>query len=192
MSIKRAKRIEPRQLDLMLRYLAGSRTEERDKVFILLSCKAGLRAREIALLKWSGVTNAEGEIIREIRIDSETTKGSRERTIPMNTMLFDALCVLRRIRPDDERIAYSVKRGYKYMSPNAMAQYFGRYYRQLGFEGLSSHSGRRSFCTAAARQCNIVGASLVDVQRMAGHARLQTTAGYIDYSDQSVDLVELI
>lgn len=192
MAIKRAKIIEPRQLELMLRYLTGSRTEERDKVFLLLSCKAGLRAREISLISWAAVTNGEGEIIREIQINSQAAKGKRARTIPMHDDIHDALLLLRKLRPDDERIAYSVKGGHKYMTPNAMVQYFRRYYKHLGFEGLSSHSGRRSFCTTAARRCNTVGASLVDVQRMMGHARLDTTEKYIEYSDNARKLVGIL
>lgn len=190
MAIKRAKIIEPRQLELMLRYLTGERTEERDKVFLLLSCKAGLRAREISLLPWSAVTNAEGEIIRNIHINSEVAKGKRERTIHMHDAVFEALCNLRKVRPDDLRIAYSVKGGHKYMTPNAMVQYFRRYYAKLGFEGLSSHSGRRTFISNLARSCNLVGCSLVDVQRAAGHARITSTEGYIDYSPNTPEMIE--
>lgn len=190
MAIKRAKIIEPRQLELMLRYLTGERTEERDKVFLLLSCKAGLRAREVALIPWSAVTNGEGEIIREIHINSEVAKGKRERTIPVHDDLFKALCTLRKLRPGDERIAYSVKGGHKYMTPNAMVQYFRRYYAKLGFEGLSSHSGRRTFITNLARSCNMVGCSLMDVQRVAGHARVSTTESYVAYSSRTPEMIE--
>jgi integrase/recombinase XerD len=192
MPIRRAKIIEERQLELMLKYITGTETQERDRTFIVLSCKAGLRASEIALLTWSNVTNGEGEIIREIRIDSSMGKGGRERTVPMHDEVFKALCALRTLRPNDTRIAYSVKAGYTYMSPNAVVQWFRRYFMKLGFEGMSSHSGRRTFATRACRQCNLVGASLMDVQRMMGHARADTLNSYVEYSDQAKDLVELI
>ena len=50
----------------------------------------------------------------------------------------------------------------------------------LGFVGCSSHSGRRSFITQAARKASFVGGSLRDVQVLAGHASLTTISRYIE------------
>jgi integrase/recombinase XerD len=49
----------------------------------------------------------------------------------------------------------------------------------LGFDGASSHSGRPTFITKAAKR--IVGAdgSLRDIQELAGHSSLATTQRYI-------------
>jgi integrase/recombinase XerD len=57
--------------------------------------------------------------------------------------------------------------------------WFGRLYRKLGFTGASSHSGRRTFITQAARKIIQCGGSLRDVQELAGHASLATTQSYI-------------
>lgn len=48
------------------------------------------------------------------------------------------------------------------------------------YGGCSSHSGRRSFVTRAARKISEVGGSLRDVQQLAGYASLGTTARYIE------------
>ena len=57
---------------------------------------------------------------------------------------------------------------------------FSAWYRDLGFSGCSSHSGRRTFVTNAARKISTVGGSLRDVQALAGHANLATTQRYIE------------
>jgi integrase/recombinase XerD len=68
----------------------------------------------------------------------------------------------------------------KGMSPQAGVNLFQRWYRHLGFVGCSSHSGRRTFITNAARKISTVGGSLRDVQMLAGHSNLRTTERYID------------
>jgi integrase/recombinase XerD len=72
------------------------------------------------------------------------------------------------------------KRGHR-TSAQVIVNSFGEWYRKLGFVGCSSHSGRRSFITQAARKVSLVGGgSLRDVQALAGHASLTTTSRYIE------------
>jgi integrase/recombinase XerD len=78
-------------------------------------------------------------------------------------------------------------------SPQAIVNMFQRWYRHLGFVGCSSHSGRRTFITNAARKISTVGGSLRDVQVLAGHTNLRTTQRYIDANPEAqVRVVELI
>lgn len=66
------------------------------------------------------------------------------------------------------------------LSAGAVTVWFFRLYSTLGMQGCSSHSGRRTFITRAARKISEAGGSLRDIQQLAGHASLQTTARYIE------------
>jgi integrase/recombinase XerD len=70
---------------------------------------------------------------------------------------------------------------------------FKRWYENVGLIGCSSHSGRRTFITNAARKISIVGGSLRDVQMLAGHSSLAVTQRYIDGdSEARKKIVDLI
>jgi integrase len=79
------------------------------------------------------------------------------------------------------------------MKARSILIWFSRAYRTIGLDGCSSHSGRRTFITRAARLVHKAGGSLRDVQLLAGHRSIQTTQRYIDGdSDAQRRLVSLI
>ena len=65
---KQAKILTNKQQELLLTYLEKSRYPLRNKVMLLFSFKAGLRAKEIAAVTWSMVCNADGKIGTEINL----------------------------------------------------------------------------------------------------------------------------
>ena len=67
------------------------------------------------------------------------------------------------------------------MRPNSVVNWFIARCRAAGLQGCSSHSGRRTFITRAARAAHRAGASLRDVQMLAGHKNIGTTQTYIDF-----------
>ena len=71
------------------------------------------------------------------------------------------------------------------MSPNSIAHWFKRLYGNLGFDGCSSHSGRRSAITTWARNVSKVSGSLKDVQMLCGHSSLAMTQLYIDQNTEA-------
>jgi len=79
------------------------------------------------------------------------------------------------------------------MTPLTIVVWFNRAFRHIGLNGCSSHSGRRTFITRAARLAHKAGGSLRDVQLLAGHRSIQTTQRYIDGdTDAQRKLVSLI
>jgi integrase/recombinase XerD len=57
---------------------------------------------------------------------------------------------------------------------------FGQWYADPGLIGCSSHSGRRTFITNAAKKITTLGGSLREVQVLAGHSSLAVTHRYIE------------
>lgn len=155
-----------------------SPTPERDRVVVLLSVRAGLRACEIAGLEWSMVCDPRGRIASSIELRDAIAKKGSGRRIPMHPELADALRLLRRTTPIEPYVVRSARGGP--MRANSIVNYFVTLYAAIGAAGCSSHSGRRTFITRAARQAHRAGASLRDVQLLAGHRSIETTQAYID------------
>ena len=178
MAGKQAKTLTPQQLQATLRRTRQGRYPERDRAMVLLSLKAGLRAGEIAHLTWAMVTDAEGQVGHCIELRDSAAKKRGGRTIPMNPDLRNAILRLRRFATDSPYIIRS-ERG-EMLRPGSVVNWFTELYRELGFVGCSSHSGRRTFITSAARLVFKAGGSLRDVQQLAGHRSLQQTQAYIE------------
>jgi len=185
---KQAKTLTKAQVDAVLGFLGSTRHPERNRVILLLSVKAGLRAKEIASLRWEMVTDAEGRLSDAIHLPNAASKGKSGRIIPLNKDLRAALETLWRAEEANRRPSPFVIRSERSSgtSPAAIVNKFAAWYRALGFQGASSHSGRRTFITNAARRISTVGGSLRDVQLLAGHSTLSTTQGYIEGSEDAM------
>ena len=79
---KQAKTLSKGQIEATLGYLAKTRYPIRNRVIFLLSIKAGLRAKEIALLTWEMITDASGEIGKAIHLQDKASKGRSGRGYP--------------------------------------------------------------------------------------------------------------
>ena len=164
----------------LLDHVAYRRYPDRDRVIILLSFYAGLRACEIAGLAWPMVLASDGTIDDAATLGGGITKGGRMRSIPIAPKLRTALRRLHRVcgQPSAGPVIRS-ERG-RHMTARSIVNWFALTYRELGFDGCSSHSGRRTFITRTARLVSKTGGSLRDVQELAGHRALTTTESYIE------------
>jgi integrase len=170
-----------------------TRKPTRNRLIFLLSVKAGLRAKEIAKLTWRMTNDSMGEIGRTICFQDAASKRKSGRMIRLNDDIREALIEYRNevnliVGPH----VIGTERALS-TSPQAIVNMFQRWYRHIGFVGCSSHSGRRTFITNAARKISTVGGSLRDVQMLAGHTNLRTTQRYIDANPEAqVRIVELV
>lgn len=230
MANSHAKTLDREQLAHLLEVVADGPSPLVDRVRVLLSFAAGLRAQEIVGLRWDrNVLNAGGAIATQnilvtregkrnrrfveqamLFVGSDIGKYGRERTIAMSPALRVAIQALKDFRDCETEPSDSVEaeiwarlRSTPHVIPpgrnnsssrlqsraNACVVWFNRVYEKAGLSGCSSHSGRRSFITQAARNANLQGCSLIDVKALAGHADLGTTQLYVDQSENQVSLV---
>lgn len=145
-----------------------------------LSFYAGLRVAEIAGLTWRDVTDHLGNISEVIRIPPAISKYNKGRDVPMHPCIAGLLTIFGHRYPEAKRFAIN-GRGQP-RNAGTLAVWFYRVYQQMGLEGCSSHSGRRSLITYLANNHGQLGMSIKDVQLIAGHARLETTEAYIEPS----------
>src|SRR6476620_6538041 len=190
---KQAKTLSKGQVEAVLGYLAQTRWPTRNKVIFLLSAKAGLRAKEIASLTWRMVTDARGQIGQAIHLENTASKGQSGRVIPMNDEVRTALAAYAKTTIIASSSFLIESERSDRMSAQAVVNLFWRWYQNIGFDGCSSHSRRRTFITNTARKISTVGGSLRDVQMLAGHTNLRTTQRYIEVNPEAqVRIVEMI
>jgi len=188
---KQAKTLTDSQIARMLREVEHSRYPLRDRVMVLLSIRAGLRAKEIALATWGMVLDADGNVGDTLELHDKASKGSKGgREIPLHPELRSALAALLAALSVDgapasaeTRICHSERE--LGLAPGSVQIFFQRLYQRLGLKGASSHSGRRTFVTSLAKKIVAAGGSLRDVQQLAGHASLSTTQRYIEGSSDA-------
>jgi integrase/recombinase XerD len=162
----------------MLAAAGRRRHAERDRVIVMLSVKAGLRACEISALTWEMLLKPDGTIGRLIELPPGAAKKGSGRIIPVHPDLKRALERLGRNVAKSGPMVKSERGGA--MTAKSIVNWFHGLYRELGLRGCSSHSGRRTFITRSARLIHKTGGSLRDIQELAGHRSIKTTQGYIE------------
>lgn len=155
----------------------NTKLHTRNRALLAILFYGGLRRAEAADLKWSDIDLEEG------LITVRHGKGDKARTIP----LLGGLKYLREWRtrmPDSDFVFCAfykgdVPRQDKPMTTKSIYMIIKALEADLDIEGLSPHDARRTLITSLLNQ----GASVADVQFLAGHANPQTTLGYAVVKD---------
>ena len=190
---KQAKILNAKQQTMVLSYLENTRYPLRNKIMFLLSFKAGLRAKEISKLTWSMVCDSEGYISDSINLPNNASKGKYSgRIIPIHKDLKKLLTDLKQDNTSLSSHIITTERDKK-MSAQAIVNFFYLLYKGLNMDGCSSHSGRRTFITQAAKMISQAGGTINDVRQLAGHSSLATTQRYIEYNTEAhKKIIEMI
>ncbi|MDC0886218.1 site-specific integrase [Altererythrobacter sp.] len=174
-----ARVLEKEDVRRLMALTNSQRQPLRNATIVMLSFKAGLRACEIAGLTWSMALKTNGRVADHLTISAGIAKYGSGRIVPMHVELQQAIRRYHHFlgRPREGPLIMSERGGA--MTPRSVVNWFHDCYAALRLSGCSSHSGRRTFITHAARMISRSGGSLRDVQELAGHRALSTTERYI-------------
>ena len=120
------------------------------------------------------LVDANGHISGLIELRDQAAKKCSGRSIPIHPDVAAALEAWRQVAPSSEYVIASERGGP--LTPLSIVVWFNRAFKNVGLKGCSSHSGRRTFVTRAARIVHKAGGSLRDVQLLVGHRSIRAPA----------------
>lgn len=177
---KQAKVLNPNQFKHVVAVASTKQHAKRNLALLYISFGLGLRAKEMASLRIKDVVGQDGQLLDEIILKRNMTKGERQRHVYLtNKKVRYALTEYLNERMEDagfnpEGILFQSQKGQ--FSPNSLQQLFHRIFKQAGLQGCSSHSGRRTFATRLIEN----GSDIKAVSRLMGHASVAMTARYVE------------
>ncbi len=174
---KQAKTLNERELQRLLDFVKTTKSAARNRAIILLTHLAGMRIGEVAAVRVCDLFASDGTVRDEINLSASQTKGKKSRSVLLNERVQGELAAyIRTVRVHDTKQAlFSTQRSSAFTA-NSLTQVVNGIYRNAGFDGASSHSGRRGFLTNLAEK----GVSVRVMMVLAGHANMATTQRYID------------
>ncbi len=153
----------------------AARDDARIAAIIELLLQTGIRISELARLE---LENIGGKEIKIIAYESHS-----ERTVPFNQAAKKALERYLNIRPQAKvKSVFITKTGRPLLVRNIRAA-IDRYFRLAGIDNVKVNDLRHTFI---AHQL-MSGASVVLLQKLAGHKRLSTTEKYLDLVKDKVE-----
>ena len=188
-----AKPLNPQEFQRVLDDIRRKSTDAlRDIALLQMSYRAGLRAKEMAALKLSDVLDAKGEIKRSITLRRIATKGGKGGVAYLSHAelreALEAYIVLKRSKLSTEYENVFISRKSTPFSPSSMSRLFSHIYARAGFDGCTSHTGRRSLC----KNLNAQNVSVYNIQKIMRHSNIQTTINhYLSVDEETLaNLVE--
>ncbi len=168
--------LNAQQHEQFLRFLATTRQAAQNIAIYLLGYRAGLRIGSIAGLRINDVLDSSGNLKEVVELRRDIVKGRRNYAAYLtHPELREALHSYLAERPETEVENLFVSQKNTGFSANALTHKMLKLYREAGFDGASSHSGRRSFATNCIRS----GVDIVSLKTLMNHASIQQTSEYV-------------
>src|ERR1700730_2200897 len=126
MAGKQATTLSTHHIEQLVFFAERSRHPLRNRLIVLLSVKAGLRAAEIAKLSWDMVLDPSGEVAAAIELQDKIAKKRSGRSIPLHPNIRKALIEARQLCCGRGPVIRSQRGGA--MTPMSIVVWFSRGY----------------------------------------------------------------
>ena len=181
--MKQAKVLNETEMKRLLRVVSTTKHSSRNRLIVMLSFLAGLRACEIAALQVKDVvttTNGNWEVKNEALLQKEQTKGSKAQTVVLSEKLQQEIKRYVQQHKLHTKLNYPLISSQKCngFTSQTIQNLFRSFYEAAGIDNATSHSGRRTFITRLSEN----GVSTRVIQELARHSSMATTQRYIDVS----------
>lgn len=148
----------------------------RDVAIVTTFLGTGVRLSELVGLTLDCVKFESSQPTIKVR-----GKGDKERTIPLNELVVDALRKYVQKRPDVTTDRLFVSRLDKGLSSRSVYHLIKHYLKEAGIrkERVGVHSLRHTFSASLLSR----GVNLFSIQKLLGHSKLETTSRYLHVND---------
>lgn len=158
-----------REVDRLIR-AAEQGGNNRNLAIVLTLRHTGLRVGELCALRLGDLTISE----RQGSLLVRGGKGDRDRTLPLNRDVRQALSAYLAVRPQTTGDYVFIGQRGEPLQPQAVQLIIRQYAQRAGLSHVTPHVLRHSF----AKHVLDAGEDLATVSRLLGHERLETTAIY--------------
>ena len=166
-----------------LAYLDTTRHALRDKAIYLLTYRAGMRIGTVAQLTLNDIIDTSSKVKKVVILRKSITKGRKTVSAYLShPELREALEEYIVDRQNNIRdILFYSQKGSGF-TPNTLSRLMFNHYKKAGFEGSSSHQGRRAF----ASNCLKAGMDIVALSKVMSHSSINTTMAYIHHDESEL------
>lgn len=152
----------------------------RDRALFGICLYTGTRIAEACSLHTKDVYSIDGSLRPRVTIRKATTKGKIEtRSVPLNPHLQELL----ENYSSPKVYLFPGRHGLGHLHPDSADKILRAAFQELGIEGASTHSFRRTCLT----KMHHSGVPLKVIQKISGHKTLSALQKYLEVSDEDLD-----
>src|SRR2546423_2047158 len=174
------KSLAKRDVDRLIR--EAQKCNNRNLAIVQLLRHTGLRVGELCALRLSDIRTSE----RKGSVLVRSGKGDKDRTVPLNRDVREALEAYLKVRPESADDYLFIGQRGEPLQTDGVQLIVRKLARRAGLEKVTPHVLRHSF----AKHVLDAGEDLATVSRLLGHERLETTAIYTEPT--AADLEEAV
>ena len=135
--------------DVFLSARRHGKYSDRAELVLALSIQLGLRATELAALRWADIYDSDGSVRQMILVTRAYVRKAKTRALLVNSPKLRGLLADYRerqlsVRPLDERIPLFCSQRGGHLTAGSMSRFVTGLYRKAGIADGSSRSGRRT------------------------------------------------